>query len=75
MALNTKFGSTLLSSFFPIGVPAIENPPPQKNLLKKYFKKKKQGVSHNVALPFTLKRILRHKKNYGNSNTFHRAKI
>jgi hypothetical protein len=28
----------------------------------------KQGVCHNVALPFTLKRILRQKNNYGNSN-------
>jgi hypothetical protein len=29
----------------------------------------KQGVSHTVALPFTLKGILRQKKkNYGNSN-------
>jgi hypothetical protein len=30
--------------------------------------KLKQGVCHNVALPFTLKSILRQKKNYGNSN-------
>jgi hypothetical protein len=29
----------------------------------------KQGVCHTVALPFTLKRILRQKNNYGNSNT------
>jgi hypothetical protein len=28
----------------------------------------KQGGCHIVALPFTLKRILRQKKNYGNSN-------
>jgi len=29
----------------------------------------KQGVCHNVVLPFTLKSILRRqKKNYGNSN-------
>ncbi len=28
----------------------------------------KQGVHHTVALPFTLKLILRQKKNYGNSN-------
>jgi len=27
-----------------------------------------QGVCHTVALPFTLKSILRQKKNYGNSN-------
>jgi hypothetical protein len=33
--------------------------PPQKN---------KGYVSHTVALPFTLKSILRQKKNYGNSN-------
>jgi hypothetical protein len=29
---------------------------------------KKQGVCHTMALPFTLKSILRQKKNYGNSN-------
>jgi hypothetical protein len=28
----------------------------------------KQGVCHTVALPFTLKSILRQKKNYGHSN-------
>jgi hypothetical protein len=28
----------------------------------------KQGVCYTVALPFTLKSILRQKKNYGNSN-------
>jgi hypothetical protein len=28
----------------------------------------KQGVRHIVALPFTLKRILKQKKNYENSN-------
>jgi hypothetical protein len=28
----------------------------------------KQGVCHTVALPSTLKSILRQKKNYGNSN-------
>jgi hypothetical protein len=27
----------------------------------------KQGVCHTVALPFTLKSILKQKKNYGNS--------
>jgi hypothetical protein len=27
-----------------------------------------QGVYHTLALPFTLKSILRQKKNYGNSN-------
>jgi hypothetical protein len=27
-----------------------------------------QGVCHTAALPFTLERILRQKKNYGNSN-------
>jgi hypothetical protein len=32
-------------------------------------RKEKEGVSHTVALPFTLlKSILRQKKNYGNSN-------
>jgi hypothetical protein len=30
--------------------------------------KTKQAVCHTVALPFTLKSILRQKKNYGNSN-------
>jgi hypothetical protein len=30
--------------------------------------KNKGWVCHTVALPFTLKRILRQKKNYGNSN-------
>jgi hypothetical protein len=35
-----------------------------------------KGVSnYTVALPFTLKSILRQKKNYGNSNIFHHAKI
>jgi hypothetical protein len=33
-----------------------------------------QRVCHTVALPFTLRRILRQKKNYGNSNLFHHAK-
>jgi len=28
----------------------------------------KQGVCHTMALPFTLKSILRQKKNYENSN-------
>jgi len=28
----------------------------------------KQGVCHITPLPFTLKTILRQKKNYGNSN-------
>ncbi len=32
------------------------------------FPKPKQGVCHTVALPFTIKIILRQKKNYGNSN-------
>jgi hypothetical protein len=27
-----------------------------------------QGVHHTMALPFTLRSILRQKKNYGNSN-------
>jgi hypothetical protein len=30
--------------------------------------KKKQGACHTLGLPFTLKGILRQKKNYGNSN-------
>jgi hypothetical protein len=29
---------------------------------------RKQGACHTMALPFTLKSILRQKKNYGNSN-------
>ncbi len=32
------------------------------------FSHVKQGVCHNVALPFTLKSISRQRKNYGNSN-------
>jgi len=32
-------------------------------------------VSHTMALPFTMKSILRQKKNYGNSNISHHAKI
>jgi hypothetical protein len=35
----------------------------------------KQGVSHIVALPFTLKPVLMQKKNYENSKIFHHAKI
>jgi hypothetical protein len=30
--------------------------------------KNNQGLFHTVTLPFTLKGILRQKKNYGNSN-------
>jgi hypothetical protein len=37
-------------------------------IVKKKLSLSKQGVCHTVALPFTLKRILRQKKNYGNSN-------
>jgi hypothetical protein len=33
-----------------------------------YFYIKEQGVYDMMALPFTLKSILRQKKNYGNSN-------
>jgi hypothetical protein len=36
--------------------------------------KEKQGGMHTMALPFTLKNILRQKKNYGNT-IFHHAKI
>jgi hypothetical protein len=32
------------------------------------IKQNKQGVCQTVAVPFTLKRILRQKRNYGNSN-------
>jgi len=39
----------------------------KNNLLVDSFKQK-QGVCHTMALPFTLKSILRQKKNYGNSN-------
>jgi hypothetical protein len=42
--------------------------------LVQHHKNEKQGVYHTVALPFTLKIILRQKKNYGNS-IFHHAKI
>jgi hypothetical protein len=42
----------------------MDNPPlEQHNTIEK-----KQGVCHTVALPCTLKKILRQKKNYGNSN-------
>jgi gamma-glutamyltranspeptidase len=51
----------------------------QKKTMSKQKKqsknKQKQGVCHTVAFPFTFKSILRHKKNYGNSNIFHHAKI
>jgi hypothetical protein len=33
-----------------------------------HYEKKKQGVCHIIALPFTKKSIWRQKKNYGNSN-------
>jgi len=39
-----------------------------KREYKKVWCLTKQGVCHTVALPFTLKRILGQKKNYGNSN-------
>jgi hypothetical protein len=38
--------------------------------MKKTKKQKKQGVCHIEAFPFTLKNILRQKKNSGNSNIF-----
>jgi hypothetical protein len=42
---------------------------PVKTLsLRLHRTRNKQGVCYTVALPFTLKRILREKKNYGNSN-------
>jgi len=40
----------------------------KKDLKNKITKMIKQGVCHTVALLFTLKSILRKKKNYGNSN-------
>jgi hypothetical protein len=39
------------------------------------LKHHRKGVCHTVALPFTLKRILRQKKNYGNSNISRRKNI
>jgi len=36
--------------------------------LVRNFSHVKQGVCHDVALPFTLKSISRQRKNYGNSN-------
>ncbi len=42
-----------------------ESTKPNVNVLLRILK---QGVCHTVALPFTLKSILRQKKNYGNSN-------
>jgi len=41
---------------------------PYFNFASKFSKSNKQGVRHTLALPFTLKSILRQKKNYGNSN-------
>jgi hypothetical protein len=41
---------------------------------KQKTKTKKQGVCHTVALPFTLKRILRQKKNIMKTQIFHHAK-
>jgi hypothetical protein len=38
------------------------------NQLKNNNNNNKQGVCHTMALPFTLKHILRQKKNYKNSN-------
>jgi hypothetical protein len=50
----------------------MHEPPPKGggNLAqdKGAFYNTKQGVCHTVALPFTLKSILRQNKNYGNSN-------
>jgi hypothetical protein len=42
-------------------------PPPKTHANPKQIIKE-QGVCHSMALPFTLKSILRQKKNYGNSN-------
>jgi len=39
------------------------------------YYKKTQGVCHILALPFTLKSILRQKKNYENSNISPRKNI
>jgi len=38
------------------------------NAAQSQFGQVEQGVCHTVALPFTLKSILRQKKNYENSN-------
>jgi len=43
--------------------PKSDDPPTPGTALKR-----KQGLFHTVALPFTLKSILRQKKNYENSN-------
>jgi hypothetical protein len=40
-----------------------EGPPKEEN-------RNKQGVCHTLALPFTLKSILRQKKNYGNTQIY-----
>jgi hypothetical protein len=37
-------------------------------MASKTSKRTRGGVCHTVALPFTLKSILRQKKSYGNSN-------
>jgi hypothetical protein len=46
---------------------AIYLHPNKKIRVTKY---KNKGVCHTLALPFTLKSILRQKKIYGNSNNF-----
>jgi hypothetical protein len=37
--------------------------------------KEEQGVCHTLALPFTLKHMLKQKKNYENSKYFKQARI
>jgi hypothetical protein len=49
------------------GCPQIPTPTSPTSLVTR--------VCHTLALQFTLKSILRQKKNYGNSNIFHHAKI
>jgi hypothetical protein len=44
--------------------------PPEFDLIIKFFTKQGRCVSHTVALPFTLKNVLREQKNYGKLKYF-----
>jgi len=66
--LVSTFGF-LISGDQPLAISPLAHPrlapkhrPTQKQIIIE------QGVCHTMALPFTLKSILRQKKNYGNSN-------
>jgi hypothetical protein len=58
-----------LPSFLPVVRPNVGNLWKLEEVLQSSSHLKQGGLCHTVALPFTLfKRILRQKKNYGNSN-------